>query len=296
MPSNRPKPPIPEKTASANLVSFVIRGERPNWRDAAAYPNPQTTTLETWANEFLLRNPDFQRDLKALYDELISRLEASKSEGSNQLEAIGMTADQLAFYGSLNAGVVSLAQQYGIHQALPFQVMQISTRTYDELYGRVYETLKSLESVIQADAQNLLRVVINAFPAPHDDPQREYWIQRKEPAQLGIRFHLEHPLKQQLAQARKLLRAEQKRLAAAGGIKVVRMRANRKKAKLYCTYLRLLDGESQGATVQEMAVAIFPAALNEYPEHSGDHAVRDALRAARKLRDRDYRHLALLEK
>ena len=63
----------------------------------------------------------------------------------------------------------------------------------------------------------------------------------------------------------------------------------------YCTYLRVLDAEASNATFEEIASVLFPSHPNDYPDRTGDQAVRDALKAAKNLRDRDYQALPLLQ-
>jgi len=115
----------------------------------------------------------------------------------------------------------------------------------------------------------------------------------KEPAQFAIRFALEHPLAPQLAAAEQLLKTERDRLAEQKQIEPV---TTRNRARLYQTYLRVLDAEASGATIQEIAETLFPDRPNDYPDRTGDQAVRDALEAAKKLRDGGYRNLPLLQK
>lgn len=37
----------------------------PDWKDETAYPDPETTSLQQWAWEFLRRNPEYQKDFLA---------------------------------------------------------------------------------------------------------------------------------------------------------------------------------------------------------------------------------------
>ncbi len=56
-------------------------------------------------------------------------------------------------------------------------------------------------------------------------------------------------------------------------------------------YLRVLDGETSGASVSDMASVIYPHLPNDYPEFKAKQTARNHLSAAEKLRDSDYRVL-----
>jgi hypothetical protein len=119
---------------------------------------------------------------------------------------------------------------------------------------------------------------------------------QRERAQFVICFNLEYPFEPQLAEAAKLLKEQRDRLEQQGEIQPINNRALLQKAERYRTYLQVLDAEAAGAGIREMAQLLFPNRANEYPNYLGDRAVRDALRAAKRLRDDDYRKLTLREK
>jgi hypothetical protein len=112
---------------------------------------------------------------------------------------------------------------------------------------------------------------------------------------VGYRFNIEYPIEPQVEAARALL--ENKRKALVRDRKIVPIRNRRLVAKVenYRLYLRLLDARAAGASTREIATSLFPKIPNDYPDWRGDRAVRDNLRAARRLRDGDYRNLPLLE-
>lgn len=60
-------------------------------------------------------------------------------------------------------------------------------------------------------------------------------------------------------------------------------------------YLRLLDAEFSGASTREMAGAIYPEKVNIFPEYLGNASVRDALGAAKRLRDEKYYFIQFIE-
>ena len=96
----------------------------------------------------------------------------------------------------------------------------------------------------------------------------------------AVIFDLSQPLDDQIRGAKRVLQANAHWLVAN------RKMATPKQAKnhrdMYPLYLRLLDAESSGATQREMGDVLFSS--NDDPRQS----VKDGLRAAKLLRDRDF--------
>jgi hypothetical protein len=245
----------------------------------------------------MARNPDFQRDAKPLLarvEAMASVAPAAPPQGSSD----GTRLPLHDHWAVLNAGMAELAQKYGAKQPSFHEVMRIPTRSYADLFGHAYDLINRLYAELarmQGEAPPGVHP-FNPLSEPGDDPDREYWILPKEHAQLAIRFNLEYPFEPQLAAVEQLLKEERDRLTKQRQITPVTNRRRLRRAELYRTYLRLLDAEASAAPVREMAQVLFPDRGNEYPEYRADHAVRDALEAAKRLRDGDYRNLPLLQK
>jgi hypothetical protein len=112
-------------------------------------------------------------------------------------------------------------------------------------------------------------------------------IQLKK-CEIAVVIDLARPLPTQFERARKCAK-EQQKLLKPNGLKHARSRA-----RVYITYLRILDGEEAGAPSAEIADLLFPKVSNDYPEHKRLNVFYDSRKAAKKLRDGGYR--ALLEK
>jgi hypothetical protein len=283
---------------SSNPFAYLVPGSLPDWRNVEAYPDPGVASLETWAAAFMARNPDFQRDAKALLAHvgaMASVAPTAPPQGSSDGTRLPVH-DQWVV---LNAGMAELVQKYGAKQLPYHEVLRIPVRTYADLFGHAYDLINRLYAELasmRGEAPPAAHPFNPLSAPPGNDPDREYWILPKEHAQLAIRFNLEYPLKPQFAAAEKLLKEERDRLAKQKQIAPVTNRRRLKRAELYRTYLRLLDADASAAPVREMAQVLFPRRGNEYPEYRADHAVRDQLEAAKKLRDGGYRNLPLLQK
>ncbi len=99
------------------------------------------------------------------------------------------------------------------------------------------------------------------------------------------KFDLRFPVPRQLKQVGRILRDRTKTLKKGGQLQMFRKQV---RFSLYRNYLRLLDGQQAEASLSEMGMEIFPKFKD-----SKSHA-RDSLKAAARLRDWDYRFLAVL--
>jgi hypothetical protein len=108
--------------------------------------------------------------------------------------------------------------------------------------------------------------------------------------QTAIVFDMLWPLEPQIERALSYLRGRRAWLESKGEISP-EMRRNH--VEKWREYLRLLDGEAAGHKTSELAAIVFPDIENVYPDYAGNRAVRTNLVAARKLRDSDWRLLAM---
>lgn len=107
-----------------------------------------------------------------------------------------------------------------------------------------------------------------------------------------VRFNLEWPLRPQVEKVEKFLERQRQIYRKHENFREIKNRLNK---NLYFRYLRLLDLEACGAKISEMAAEIFPNEENVYSSgYRGNAKVGDSLRAAKKIRDEDYRILPLL--
>ena len=282
--------------STSNPFAYVLSDALPDWRDPNAYPDPSVASLETWAIEFMARNPDFKREAKQLFAVLDTLAPAAQNAPPEpSINGIPIPVYNLSI--AANSGIAGLLQRYGAKKLPYYQVMRVPTRTYADLFGHAYE-------LINRQYADLARLrgeppPVDPFiplPEPESSPEREFWILPKEHAQIAIRFNLEYPLELQIAAAAQRLKHERERLEKEGQIQPIKNRRRLQRVELYRTYLRLLDAKEAGASVRQMAEFLYPDTPNDYPDFPGDQAVRGALKAAKKIRDHDYRNLPLREK
>jgi len=99
---------------------------------------------------------------------------------------------------------------------------------------------------------------------------------------VALGFDLSLPLAPQLEQAKRRLQIEQRRLVVEGALLPPRIEVH---AERLIGMIRLLDGQTAGATLETMTQA-----LDEPPDVCGER-----LQAALDLRDREYRRLLFLQ-
>lgn len=108
--------------------------------------------------------------------------------------------------------------------------------------------------------------------------------------QVAVVFNLAWPLEPQIARAERSIRERRERLVARGEITAT---APRNHKALWQDYLRLLDGEAAGLQTARLAAIIYPKTENLDPDYAGSRAVTNGLKAARKLRDGDWRQIPM---
>ncbi len=228
----------------------------PNWRAAAEYPDRDATTLLQWVWEFLRRNPEYQR----LWRDIVLPY---YNEATGAIDAPAAMADARR-----------RAEADPLFQRAPYAIAN-PLAVFREKFGIV------------------------AYPPPPEAPtprlKLDHYLVRTgnaaiAPTESAITFDLALPIGPQLERARQILEEAAAALESKGEIERLH-RANH--IRHYQDYLRVLDGEASGATHKEMAAIIFPDEPNDYPDRYGDHKVRNALKAAKKLRDGGYRYIVL---
>ncbi len=111
-------------------------------------------------------------------------------------------------------------------------------------------------------------------------------IDLEHSAEVVLKFDVRLPLPRQINSAKMILETQAKRLAKAG-----LLGGERAQIKKYQNYLRILDAKLSGATSKAIATDIL-GIKNDNPDYRG--RVRETFKAAKQLRDRDYRLLSAL--
>ncbi len=107
--------------------------------------------------------------------------------------------------------------------------------------------------------------------------------------EVGFIFDMSLTLESQFERALEAAKLLQERRKQQG---VLRFKNTKVRTDKYIMYLRILDADDAGASSDKIGEALFPLIRNEYPEYRRTAALRDYRKAAKRLRDHDYRLLA----
>lgn len=274
----------------------------PDWRQEAHYPDPETTSMQCWAWEFLRRNPSYVRDYETyvslpywLKDFYYGRPEPPEKEDAS-LDSFtcypsATPGDTVRSYlsrhprGHIDMLDASTAAKYGLQYLVSPQESHSERVAFtdDEWPGM---HAKKIGSVL-ADRNLGLRGL--GLPQPFTE-----WASPEpySPQEIVVIFNLSLPLEFQLTRAERNLKALRDLMQNERVISV----KNKRRQRDYGRYLRVLDAEHAGCSAQEIGKALSPYCVmeNEYPDYRRDRAVREDLAAAKKLRDADYIRLPSL--
>ena len=249
----------------------------PNWRNVSEYPDARTTSRSSFAWEFLRRNPNYQHDWKWFHSLQLPDPDYGVAYDDDSMhlcwcnpparkgETFGEYRRRVDRY-ELAPWMSALARKYGLwHLYDPS----------DSSVGDVFYT-----RVLPAYLVNI--------------GEGEYAAMRAENTGEAIaKFNLSWPIDFQIQLIKGLLTAAQSQLAKMGRLEVHKPRTH---VTLFPAYLRLLDADLEQpveSNIREVADTVFPEKTNRYPEFSRDKAVRNGIKTARRLRDRDYLYIAL---
>jgi hypothetical protein len=245
----------------------LLGAPAPDWTNADDYPDPSSASVEDWVEEFKRRNPGFKKALA-------------------ELEAF-VRANFAAFAPESVFGFAPEGLATGSPDSEPF---------YTPLspLGQVYAEFNNrLAELFQFEPK---RWTDDIRPGAISSEPTHSFAPTQSSVDVLVRLNPNYPSAPQLDRAKALLERKQQSLPRDGGIAPIEHRKLVSGADKYRLYLRLLDAEVAGARGPRMAEVLFPHMPNKPLEYRGSRAVRDSLKAARKLRDGGYRSLPLTEK
>ncbi len=231
----------------------------PDWRNETEYAIPENVKVHSyWAWEFLRRNPEYQKEWLLL-------LRAGKrwkmKYQSPYLEQSDREIMQSAFHGGLNMKPGKLNQfqiKFGLHNAEP---PCVETYTPRFVHEQVLMEARSRNGKVHVADIELL------------------------PEEIAVRVNLLWPLEPQLEALRE-------KVAVVMDSKNMPQPTKRDFSIKYPIYLRVLDAQLCGASMREMAQVIYPKYDCKRQDSQGYTTIKNDLRAAKILRDKDYRFIA----
>ena len=226
----------------------------PDWKDSTAYPNEKTTTDKQWAWEFLRRNPEFQKDCKKLKSGQHEHFVHDPPFKTNE-----SPAEYIRRTGSSPSRRVDI-KSYLAKKWCVDNIREIDPEQTD--YEKVKFRLVSSVDVVD---------LYDGLPQLSE-------------TEVLLSFDLSKPVTKPLIRDVGLILNEiRKALKKAGKLK-----DTRKQVTVYANYLRLLDAKDSKAKYSQME-EIFPQNHPDY--YTADSLVKDGLKAAKRLRDHNYKTL-----
>lgn len=235
----------------------------PDWKNESAYPDSETTTGKQWAWEFLRRNPDFQEGCKKL----------KSGQHKSFVHDPPFKPNESPVEYRIRTG------------ASPFRRIDI----------RSYLAKKwCVDNIYEIDEQSDFEKVrfrstyepVNVIDCPNEYECSGGGFPTLSKTEILLSFDLRQPVSQLIKDAEYYLRDERKALKKAGKLKDLK-----KRNKFYPKYLRFLDAKAARVSHSQIAEVFFPDTSDCYPAHKARHQVKEVLKAARLLRDHDYKKL-----
>jgi hypothetical protein len=241
----------------------------PDWREESAYPDPDKTSSDRWAWEFLRGNTGYRNDYKIL-------IKASKPEWSEQ------KSNGYGFGGNACDPAPLPNENYDDYHIRMKKKGTPSIRSeplgqYLATKWKIYKLIDPFENSVEFSQPDFVRAV--GFAEDFCEPEvASFQFLFENENEMFLSFDLRQPTKILLNEAKKILDEYKKDLKN-------KEKGRRKRKDVYPTYLRLLDAEDAGATIKEMGEVIFPDLPNQHPDYNRNQRVHDSLAKARQLRD-----------
>ncbi len=256
----------------------------PDWKDPEAYPETDDLSLGQWAWQFLRRNPEYQTDF-AKWCELRDGLDDPEGR-------LPMIDQDLSFF--VCDPPASDGETYATYRKR-VGGKEHGYKTLDSHLGEKYgfrpdARLRGFLPDPREDRQHVWfeTSVVHKFAGIPGE--RGEYVGGPEAFEVLVRFNLEWSIEVQLENARKTLKSLRAYYRKNDAFEPIEKRTRLNKFQFY---IRLLDAEVSGAKAGEMAAVLLPNRDNSYPDYGADKNIRDGLKAAQKLRDRDYRYIPL---
>ncbi len=280
---------------------------KPDWKNESDYPNPKTTSMGRWAWEFLRRNPKYRSDYQK-YQNLPPYLKEFNSGHVVLPEGVDHKIDGDIFVPLFRGEKPKPNETFREYLArVPSASIGLPIGRISEKWNVGLTDGDHLEAPNPDDPDAQVHFGSDAWPGMHasgidisegggdsglqrlnlPEPYLEWSVPEPfSPQEIIVCFDTALPLGFQLKRAERNLRAIQKELRKRGLIQPVE-----KRTQNYPLYLRILDAIDAGTKESEIGKVFFGRVSNEYPDLPRNRAVRDALLAAKKLRDSDYIYL-----
>ena len=282
-----------------------------NWLDETLYPDTQKgkVSLDVWAWEFVRRNASFRSDFETLirpvWQELCAAADANGYYDERKHEAaieawlaMPKRAIKISLADDEHTGTIvrSLAPK-DFSSLEIWKRWSIATNEANvPLVGRPESRSEFSERIKAYIAPTKFKGINRVFIFCHSGLASNNLIIPLEKSEINniawVKLDLTRAIESQIDAIAIWAREIQYKLVSSNSIPMHRVKKPR--TDRFSMYLRILDATDAGIAFKELANVFFPKTSNRYPDLLGNKKVENALTAARKLRDRDWRILLKL--
>lgn len=276
----------------------------PDWKNKDQYPNNTITKPEEWAWEFLRRNPDYQSD----YADLLDFEEKNDYESNANIFRAGHANASTSFLQKEYDRASQICAQRGEKFDLLFTkysvlkwpgsdlpdprlcYSQADPRFdrypggfFDDFTERFYRITKNLYSehfVSYADkvtAESIAEFRTARITLP--------------PKTLLFSVNLEWSVSDQIKQIQQFANSERDKL-----IKKKLIKSTRDETERFCDYLRAWDGDSAGASINEIAKILLPNDRFDKIDRTPYHKIKNWIKRAKEISEFDYINICSLSR
>ena len=256
-----------------------------NWKNPSEYPNPKNANGSRWAWEFLRRNPQYQKDYEK-YKNLPPLKERRQNTDFFECDPPAKRGESVANYkkrmqkekisGPLKSIDQVITEKYSL--ASPYLII-------DPEVTDPFEFLDEETPLFQTEIG--VRIISGKYRKEH------HWKRRNPLEELAV-IDLNLPPPFLLKRFEQALQERLHYLKARDIFGGVSMKPTEKRATFhkYQNYLRVLDAKVARVKNSAIAEVLYPYLKNNYDfGFQGDNQIKNDFKAAKKLRDSDFRYL-----
>lgn len=270
----------------------------PDWKSDADYDFTDKLSPEGWAWEFLRRNPRYRdqyKEVRAVGSEYEQKYGPNKRKWPKEEPAFIFTPPKKP-----SEAVKRWRTRCALAEGEPPKIVPME-RYYAEKWGlrdQMFDPGLGVEQGVRfhppSDYPRLLRtwdeVELYRDEEVTDDGGV---VVRPIDDKALVAFELRLPLKKQVSEARRRLKAWQDELVAHGRVKVEVSRSHEKKWR---RYLRALDGEEAGASKTEIALTLGLAQPYQFPDPHPSSKAGETLELAKRLVQGGYQKILFMDR
>lgn len=284
---------IVKTTSSESIPDWL-----PDWRNPNSYDFPPAHFLRLWAWEFLRRNPKYQRDW---YNHYVRGELRWVPENERIKSAEEKTRHRNICAWEYNVSISTAAANEGRIVYVPNGIENAEPIMSLSVYLSNIYSLKRIDlcdPAINKPSNELLCFSTQSSPPITTMDRRSRnntstGMIPMSPSEVVTKIDLNLPIDVQLGRLKQLLLSDRERLLKNGKLNPRNPRAGGEIGKKYKEYLRILDAKSLRKSDSEIAEVLYPDKSNTHPEYYASSAVKDGFKAAKILRDYEYKYLCL---